>query len=123
MSELNRGFSRRTVIGGGVAAALGITALAVTVPGLLRKRYRQTPYDDLLGRLVDRDAAVIVGKAARAGSAKPQEIADELRQRIGQRTLIEVSRADIAQGELAEVHGWVLPKTVVMLSTLAALES
>ena len=44
MSDLNRGFSRRAVtIGGGIAAALGIAALGVTVPGLLHKRYRHTP--------------------------------------------------------------------------------
>ncbi len=127
MSPLNPkggGLSRRAVtIGGGIAAALGIAALGVTVPGLMSRHYKQTPYDDLLAQLGDRNAAMIVGKAARAPAAKPQELADMLRPRLERRNLTEVSRADVAEGKLAEVRGWVMPETVVMLSTLAALES
>ncbi len=51
-----RGYSRRSVaVGGGIAAALGLTALGITMPRLFGRRYPQTPYDDLLAQLIDRD--------------------------------------------------------------------
>jgi len=116
----DRGFSRRAVtIGGGIAAALGITALGVTVPRLLRRRYRQTPYDDLLSQLIDRDAAAKVGLIV-DGRSEPQTIAPELRRRLGRRTLAEVTNADLAEGKLTEVKGWVMPATLVLLCSLAA---
>ncbi len=130
-----KGYSRRAVtIGGGIAAALGIAALGVTVPRLLGHRYRQSAYDDLFAQLPDRDAAVRVGRAtldqasriaAPAGTRlqDSKSLARALRQRLERRTLREVTDSDLAQNSLTEVQGWVMPATVVLLSVLAADES
>jgi len=124
MSE--RGYSRRAVtVGGGIAAALGIAALGITVPRLFGRHYRRTPYDDLFAQLIDRDEAVKVGIAALA-AARPitaAKLAREIRQRLDQRSLQVAVNSDLAEGKLAEVKGWVLPETVVLLSMLAALEN
>jgi hypothetical protein len=119
------GYSRRAVaVGGSIAAALGLTALGVTVPRLLGHRYRRTPYDDLLAQLVDRDAAVKLGKEARVlGPHGIPDLPNGLRQRLKGRTLADVTREDLAKGLVVEVKGWVLPVTLVLLSMLAAQES
>jgi hypothetical protein len=128
MSE--NGFSRRAVtIGGGVAAALGIAALGITVPRLFGRRYRTTPYDNMLAQLIDREEAIKVGQAAIeaaprdtfAGSSPA--LAKALRRRMDQRTIAEVTNSDLAQGNILEVKGWVLPETLVLLCVLAARES
>jgi hypothetical protein len=126
----DRGSSRRAVtIGGGIAAALGIAALGITVPRLFGRHYRRTPYDDLLSLLIDREAAIRVGqvaaKTASDGVLHPDAagLAKALRQRMERRTLAEVTNSDLAQAMVLEVKGWVLPQTLVMLSVLAALES
>jgi hypothetical protein len=125
MSE--KGFSRRAVaIGGGIAVALGLGAIGVTIPRLLSRHYRSSPYDDLLTQLVDRDAAVRVGNAAMdSGTVRPapQTLAKDLRQRFERRTLAEVSNSDLAQSRLSEVKGWVLPESLTLLCVLAAEES
>lgn len=121
-----RGFSRRAVaIGGGIAAALGITALGVTVPRLLGRRYRQSAYDDLFAQLVDREAAVRVGRSvlARGTAFNIKAVGRDLRQRLERRTLHEVTDSDLAQSSLTEVEGWVLPSTLALLCALAAEES
>ncbi|HEY4971558.1 MAG TPA: hypothetical protein VII35_16790 [Steroidobacteraceae bacterium] len=127
-----KGYSRRAVaIGGGIAAALGITALGVTVPRLLGHRYRESAYDDLFAQLQDRDAAVRVGRATldqrqehgASGLHDGKALARALRQRLERRTLREVTDSDLAQNSLTEVQGWVMPTTLVMLSVLAAEES
>ncbi|MEJ0025091.1 MAG: hypothetical protein WDN01_03590 [Rhizomicrobium sp.] len=120
------GYSRRAVtVGGGIAAALGIAALGITVPRLFGRQYRKTPYDDLFAQLVDREEAVKVGAAAlkTAGPVTPAKLAKELRPRLGQRTLLVAADSDLAEGKLLEVQGWVLPETLVLLCELAALES
>lgn len=114
--------SRRTMVaGGGIAAALGATALGLTLPRWLGRRYAPTPYDDLLAALVDRDAAAQVGTVARASlpAFSARAAARELRQRFEQRNLAEVIDADIKQGRMAEVGGWVLPDSLAQLCTLA----
>ncbi len=128
MSE--RGFSRRAVtIGGRITAALGIAALGVTVPRLLGRHYRQSAYDDLFAQLSDRDAAVRVGHAILDAAPKGgasfdvKAAARDLRQRLERRSLREVTDSDLAQSNLAEVAGWVMPSTLVLLCTLAARES
>ncbi len=112
-------------VGGGIAAALGIAALGITVPRLFGHRYRRTPYDDLFAQLVDRGEAAKVGSAAldSMGRVPAAKVAKEVRQRLDQRTLLEAVNSDLAEGKLAEVHGWVLPETLVLLCALAALES
>lgn len=114
--------SRRTMVaGGGIAAALGATALGLTLPRWLGRRYAPTPYDDLLASLVDRDAAAQVGAVARVSlpTFSARAAARELRQRFEQRNLAEVVDADIKQGRMAEVGGWVLPDSLVQLCTLS----
>ena len=116
--------SRRTVVaGGGVAATLFAVALGLTLPKLFGRRYAPTPYDDLLAQLVDRDEAARVGAAVRIAEPgfNAKAVARELRQRFEQRNLAEVSDADIREGRLAEVNGWVLPESLAQLCTLAAL--
>jgi hypothetical protein len=129
-----KGFSRRSVaIGGGIALTLGLGALGVSLPRWLH-RYRPSPYDDLLGQLVNRDAAATVGTAALAGdalsgvgglgnNASAAHLATELRHRLERRSLAEVTDSDLAQGKLSEVKGWVLPETLVVLGALAAAEA
>lgn len=115
--------SRRTmVVGGGVAATLFAAALGLTLPRLFGHRYAPTPYDDLLTQLVDRDEAARVGAAVRIAGPNfnAKAVARELRQRFEQRNLAEVSDADIREGRMAEVSGWVLPESLVQLCTLAA---
>ncbi len=110
-------------IGGGIAVALGLTAVGVTVPRLFGKHYRKSPYDDLLAQLIDRDAAAKVGKAALQGGGifpDPADLARELRGRLERRSLADVTASDLDQSNLVEVRGWVLPQTLVLLSVLAA---
>jgi hypothetical protein len=124
MSE--RSYSRRAVaIGGGIAAALGLTALGVSVPRLFGHRYRSTPYDDLFAQLIDRDAAVRIGKQALSDghTVHAKALAKDLRQRLERRSLADVTRSDLALGRLIEIKGWVLPETLALLSMLAAKES
>jgi hypothetical protein len=114
--------SRRTLIAGGLAViGLGAAALlAWRAPALLSPRYAPTPYDDLLSRLPDRDNAKRLGKAAISHSFDARATAAQLRARMGSNSLGDAMTADLAQGRLAEVHGWVLPETLTSLCALAA---
>jgi hypothetical protein len=116
--------SRRTLLAGGVAAvALGAAALvAWQAPALLSPRYAPTPFDDLLSRLPDRDNARRLGAAVLAGqkSFDARATAARLRTRIGDSSLGDTVTADLNQGRLAEIHGWVLPETLTSLCALAA---
>ena len=118
-----KSISRRAMVaGGGVAAALGATALGLTLPRWLRRSYPPTPYDDLLQHLIDRDAAAHVGRALRGSvpDFNTKKTARELRQRFEQRNLVEVMDADTAEGRLAEVGGWIMPQSLAALCGLAA---
>ena len=129
-SQKNGGFSRRAVtIGGSIAAALGIAALGLSVPRWLGRHYAKSPYDDLFAMLVDRESAVKVGQAAIETAGGMHNIpfdyaglAKSLRSILARRTLGDVTASDLAEGKLLEVHGWVLPQTLVLLSMLAAAE-
>jgi len=135
MSDRPTSYTRRSVaIGGGIAVALGLAAIGVNAPRWLGRHYRASRYDDLLSRLVDRDAAVKVGKAALlkidAMSGIPEarkqyleRTIPELRRRLNRRTLTEAARSDVAEGALAEAAGWVLPESVLMLCVVAATET
>ena len=124
MSE--KRFSRRAVtIGGGIAAALGIAALGLSVPRWLGKHYAKSQYDDLFALLVDREAATKVGKPAALYLADDPRftarmLAAELRERFKGRTLAQVTAADIANGKITEAEGWVMPTTLWLLCVLAA---
>jgi len=110
------------VAGGGIAAALFATALGLTLPRWLGHSYAPTPYDDLLGRLVDREAAARVGQAVRESvpSLDDKKIARELRQRFEERDLTDVMDSDTAEGRISEVGGWVMPESLAELCALAA---
>ena len=115
--------SRRTVVAaGGIAVALGATALGLTLPQWLGRRYAPTPYDDLLATLVDRDQAARLGDVARSAlpAFSARAAARELRQRFERRNLAEVLDADIREGRIAEIGGWLLPDSLAQLCTLAA---
>lgn len=119
----DRRITRRTMVaGGGIAAALFATALGLTLPRWLRHHYAPTPYDDLLDRLVDRDAAARVGQAVRetVPSLDDKKIARELRQRFEERDLADVMDSDTAEDRISEVGGWIMPKSLAELCALAA---
>lgn len=119
--------ARRPFISGllGVIALGGIAAFEAPrlFPRLFAKRYKPTPFDDLLGLLPDRENAVRVGSVLAADSASrdARSIARQLRTQIGGHSLGAVIGADIAQGRLTEAQGWLLPASLADLCLLAAL--
>jgi hypothetical protein len=127
----DQSLSRRAVtIGGGVAATIGLAAVGLTVRGLFVHRYAKTPYDDLFALLIDRGEAVKLGKVVleqvsrqpvREHDFTPAETAVAIRQSLGRRTLAEVTDAELAEGKIIEVKGWVMPLTLVLLCMLAAM--
>jgi hypothetical protein len=114
--------SRRTLVAGGITViGLGAAALlAWQAPALMSPRYAPTPYDDLLSRLPDRDNARRLGKAVLSQSFDARATAARLRTRMGSDSLGDAMTADLKQGRLTEVHGWVLPETLTSLCALAA---
>ncbi|MBL6853105.1 MAG: hypothetical protein ISS15_05105 [Alphaproteobacteria bacterium] len=119
MSKDPTRFTRRSVaIGGGITVALGLAAVGINAPHWFRAK---TAYDDLLDKLIDRDAAETVGHAIiRTASFDTKQVAADLRQRIGTRTLADVAREDLVGNRLIEAKGWVLPETLGMLCVVAA---
>lgn len=118
MSDKGKNLSRRSVaVGGSIAVALGLGALGITA----RRWHAKTPYDDLLDKLIDRDAAATVGQAV-LGTATldSKEIASDLRKRLSGRALADVAKEDLAANRLIEAKGWVLPESVGLLCALAA---
>lgn len=111
---------RDAVIAGGGVAAIAAAALGGRL--LLRKRYAPSPYDDLLARVADRDAAAQIGETvlAEVDDFDPRDLAEELRTRIGQRTMPAVTAEDARDGHLVEAGGWVIPETLGLICALAA---
>lgn len=109
------------MIGGG-AAALVAMGVAVTRRPLLRKHYPPTPYDDVLGQLIDRDAAARLGPAALSAlpGFAPAAAAARLRVLLGNHGLAAAAGADASAGRIVEARGWLLPQSVALLSALAA---
>lgn len=110
---------RRGAIAALAAAGVAVAAGLYRFTDLLVKHYAPTPYDDLLGRLVDREEAAKLG-ARMAGSFDLAAQSARLRAVLGQKDLAAAAKADIAAGHLLEVDGWVVPETVALLSALAA---
>jgi hypothetical protein len=111
--------NRRGAIAGIVAAGAALAAGVYRFTDLFVKHYPPTPYDDLLGQLTDRGQAARLGaKAADAPDA--QGLATGLRAALQGRDLPAAANADIAAGQMVEIGGWVLPRTVAWLSMLAA---
>jgi microcompartment protein CcmL/EutN len=110
---------RRDAIAAAVAVAAAAAAGLYRFTDLIVKHYAPTPYDDVLAKLTDREQAVKLG-AKVAGPFNVKMQATALRLRLQKQSLAMAAAADIAQGHMAEVEGWVLPETVAQLSALAA---
>lgn len=120
--------SRRPFISGllGIVALAGIAALEAPrfFPRLFERRYPSTPFDDLLALLPDRDNAVRLGAAlvaANSHSMGARAHAARLRRKIDGHSLALAVASDLAQGELVEAQGWLIPGSLAELCMLAAL--
>lgn len=108
-----------------LGAALGVGAVggALYEAGFIGHRFHSAAgYEDLLSGLADRDAANRLGAAVldETGSFQTGQVAHELRKRIAHRPLAAVLAADLADANLVEVGGWVLPETLTLLCGLSA---
>lgn len=123
----NAPLSRRPLLIGALAVlGLGAAGLfAYELPALVRSRYAPTPFDDLLAKLPDRENAARIGSAAlgRRTSFDASAAATRLRSKLRSNTLRHVLATELERGELAEVRGWVLPRSLVVLCALAAKEN
>jgi hypothetical protein len=115
--------SRRNVLLGGAAVAvLAAAGGAYEARHLIGRHYSPTPYDDLLDRLEDREAAKRVGVVFLKDHKNftAAKAAEALRRQIGQRSLAETLQDEIAQGRLTEAAHWAMPQTLAGLCALAA---
>lgn len=108
---------RRTVIASVAAAGAAVTAGLYRFTDLIVKHYPPTPYDDVLSRLADRDSAARFGRAVRGAPDAPALAA---RLRALPADMAAAAQADIAANRLAEVEGWLVPESVMLLAALAA---
>jgi hypothetical protein len=109
---------RRTVIAGVAAAGAAAVAGLYRFTHVFARHYAPTPYDDLLGQLVDREEAAKLG-AKMAGSANAATLASQLRATM-HNGLAAAAVADARAGRVQELDGWLLPDSVALLSVLAA---
>ncbi|HWA30455.1 MAG TPA: hypothetical protein VG867_05135 [Rhizomicrobium sp.] len=118
--------SRRPLLAAlGALAGAGVAAgLLYEGRGLLGRRYTG-PHAGLLSGLGDVESAAVVGRdvLAQADRYDPKRVAHELHDTIGHRPLAAILTREAARGEVMEVHGWVLPETLVWLCALAAKPS
>jgi len=114
-----RGPSRRTFIGLVAAAGLAAGAGLYRFTNLFVHHYPPTPYDDVLGALLDRGEAVKLGALVH-DTQTPATLAARLRGILKPNGLSGAVAADIAADRLIEVEGWVIPQSVALLSALAA---
>ncbi len=110
---------RRTVIAGVAAAGAAAAAGLYRFTDIFVKHYPPTPYDDLLVQLVDRQQASRLGTKL-SGAPDAGTLAAQLRSVLKPDSLAAAAGADAAAGRIMEVDGWVLPKTVALLSALAS---
>ena len=116
---------RRALIAGVAAAGVAGVAGVYRFTDLFVKHYPPSPYDDLLDKLTDREQAVKFGKAA---LQHPQadlvesndDFAREARKRLAGRDLRFVAEQEVANGDVVEIEGWVVPATIALLTALAA---
>jgi hypothetical protein len=114
---------RRPLIAG--LATFGVAILGgalYELPGLFRRRYPKTPFDDLLDRLADRASAARLGAEVLRTSSNfdVQAEAGKLRVSFAGASLADVTASDLAADHIDEVRGWVLPDTLTRLCALAA---
>jgi hypothetical protein len=104
----------------------GVTVAAVAAAGgaawrfhLFGRYYPPTPYDDLLKQIADREPARIFGQAALR--TMPDTNAASLARTLrGQGSLAARATSDPAEGQVAEISGWVVPESVARYAALAA---
>lgn len=108
---------RRTFVTGLVAVGAAVTAGLYRFTDLFVKHYPPTPYDDVLSRLSDRDPAARFGAAVR-GAPEAPALAAQLRTLPADATA--AAQADIAANRMAEVDGWLVPQSVMLMAALAA---
>ena len=102
----------------------GLAALAAVAGGaawkfrLFAKHYPPTPYDDLLDQIVDRQPAIVFGRAARKSHPDAAQLAAGLRR--DRRSLAERAAAEPREAQIVEVAGWVVPQSVALYAALAA---
>jgi hypothetical protein len=113
------GPARRNVIAGVAAAGAAVVAGLYRFTDLLVKHYAPTPFDDVLAALADREQAARIG-AFVPDMPAPQTLAARLRALLTPDGLASAVKADLADGRLEEVDGWLLPQSVALLSALAA---
>jgi hypothetical protein len=116
--------ARRPVLAG-MLGLLGIIVLSGGIyegPRLLRRRYKPSPFDDVLANLPDRDSASRVGAAVVAATPgfDAHMTAHLLRARLAEKPLADAIAADLVQDRMVEARGWVLPETLASLYALAA---
>jgi hypothetical protein len=108
---------RRLVLGGAAALLAGGIAWKARLFG---RHYAPTPYDDLLGQIVDREPAARLGVVVnriRPGLTAPM-LAKMLRRSGG--NLAARAMRDADQNRLMEVDGWLVPESVGLYAALAA---
>ena len=123
--------ARRPLLAGlaglfGVAVAGGLAYEGIHVFG---RHYPRTKFDDLLDQLGDRESAAKLGHAAIAQMETHTDVfplfdvkavARELRDGPGKGSVARAAEADIAQARLLEIQGWVLPRSLVAVTLIAA---
>ncbi|MGH6877718.1 MAG: hypothetical protein ACREHV_10130 [Rhizomicrobium sp.] len=119
-AQLGRRSLLKGILGAGAVAVAAVAA--IKAPTLFGPRHAPSPFDDLLAQLPDRENAARLGAAWLAGVSKFDAIkaAGALRERLVHRSLSSALQTDVTQARMAEVHGWVLPETLVLLCALAA---
>lgn len=109
--------TRRGILAG-LVAVLAAAGGAAWKFRLFAKHYPPTPYDDLLGQIVDREPAIVFGRAARKSMPGAAQLAAGLRR--DHRSLAERAPAEPGEAQIAEVAGWIVPQSVALYAALAA---
>jgi hypothetical protein len=118
--------TRRGIIAGaaaGIAVASGAALGALwRFTDIFVKHYAPTPYDDVLGRLLDREQAIRFGKAALPGMKgfDVRHAAAKLRVNLRDGGLSVAATIEAVNGRIIEADGWLVPESVALLSALAA---
>lgn len=131
MSDVAKtGVTRRPLLAS-IAVVLGLGVgggLVYEIPRLFARRYPRTKFDDLLDQVPDREGAAKLGHTAMAQIERHTDIfvpwaeraARDLRNGPGKGSIARAVEADIVEGRLVELEGWVLPISLVLVSIIAA---
>jgi hypothetical protein len=110
---------RRFAVGAAALALLG-GGFAFNYRRIIGPWYPPTPYDDLLGQIVDRRPAATLGQTAVRTLPHSDAATLAVRLRRPGFALAERARGDAAAGRVTEVSGWVVPESVAQYAALAA---